>query len=153
TGIPNSLMWFAFVTIFETKVGVHLSGSIQDGARPMTSPEHRLNHNLRNVRTADVAAVSPAVGRGVLPLMLYKRLIAGAVVKEERSHCARRWVAGGEMGVDKRRRRAVCVRPERRVAMRTGVCLRHNIRNNEVPVQAAGHPIVHNALGGRAVLA
>ena len=69
--------------------------------------EHRLNHNLRSVRTADVAAVPPAVGRGVLPLMLYERLIASAVMKEERSHCARRWVAGGEMGVDERRRIAV----------------------------------------------
>src|SRR5438552_19045683 len=95
--------------------GTRSSGSVQDGARPMTSPAHRLNHNLRKVRTADVAAVPPAVGRGVLPLMLYERLIAGAVVKEERSHWARHRVAGGEMGVDERRRIAVCVRHGERV--------------------------------------
>ncbi len=108
---------------------------------------------LWNVRATNVAVVPPAIGRCVLPLMLYERLIAGAVVEEERGHCACSQVAGGEMGVDEGGRIAVCVRHGRGVAIRTGRCLGHNTRNNEVPLQVTGHSIVHNALGNDAVLA
>ena len=108
---------------------------------------------LWNIRATNVAVVSPAIGRCVLPLMLYERLIAGAVVEEERGHRACSRVAGGEMAVYEGGRIAVCVRHGRGVAIRTGRCLGHNTRNNEVPLQATGHPIVHNSLGSAAVLA
>ncbi|SRR6266571_5956824 len=108
---------------------------------------------LWKVRATNVAVVSPAIGRCVLPLMLYERLIAGAVVEEERGHRACNRVAEGEMGVDEGGRIAVCVRHCRGVAMRIMRCLGHNTRNNEVPLQVTGHSIVHDALGNDAVLA
>src|SRR6266568_7292538 len=103
---------------------------------------------LWNVRATNVAVVPPAIGRCVLPLTLYERLIAGAVVEEERGHHACSRVAGGgEMSVDEGGRIAVCVRHERGVAIRIVRCLVHNTRNNEVPLQVTGHSTVHNALG------
>src|SRR5260370_21516289 len=105
------------------------------------------------VRATNVAVVPPAIGRCVLPLMLYERLIAGAVMEEERGHRACSRVAGGEMGVDEDGRIAACVRHGRGVAIRTVRCLGRYTRNNEVPLQGTGHSIVHNTLGSAAVLA
>src|SRR5205823_12469633 len=99
-----------------------------------------LERPLRQIRTADVPVIPAAVGRGVLPFMLDQRLIAGAVMEEERGHGAGRdndCVARGEVSIDEGGRGAARVGKPVAVRIVRRLYRTRRKRNDEVALHAA----------------
>src|SRR5258708_39976836 len=80
------------------------------GRAPSASGRVSDPQTLRYMRRGNISVISTAVGRSILPFMLDKHLVAGAVVIEKRRDCARRGIARREMGVDECGRRATNIR-------------------------------------------
>src|SRR6266567_4016594 len=99
---------------------------------------------LRHIDTTDIAVIPPAIGRGVLPLMLDEHLIASAVVEEERGHRADRRIAGSEVRVHETGSRA-WHQGHARNAGRISRRLHGTRWDDEVAVHAAAHPSGHRA--------
>jgi hypothetical protein len=80
---------------------------------------------LRYVRAANVAAVTAAIRRRVLPLVYDKALSPSGVVEEERGHGAPRGriTGGSEVSVDEGTRMAISVRHGSPVAVSIKRCL------------------------------